>query len=504
MNTTKTITKYFSNNYLVFSTHSEDLFRIIQEIKLTKLWNANQSPRGKFLIVLFKDFTEHKLLKYFWKMDVTKVILLKMLKNNMKLFTWNPFDVRNLCGYYVTNKIVTDCEKLYKINFQDDLDNLENCNLSASVIYNKVPYVNVPVGTKRSLFIEPLRIISAKRNFNITFHTFDEFEIKDYFKKGNINTTISYINARKRDIYVAVHNHFSYYDEYLEVTDIFFYEAHFWIIAKPDLINNVKIFIKIFKPELWISISFLYCSLTVLVYFKRPKNNNAFLIVFALTLSMSTNISKCKPRLFVINYVFYSLLICYCFYAKLSSMLTKPIEEKGISNFLELIESDAVPLLTQQKRISLNNIDHPHAKKLFRQSKKSDLKFDENKFNFLLSHKEYVSDSYENDLDINRAMKKNIRIIGNNFLLPMQLSYALRQGHPLIPLFNKFAGNIFEAGLYQYWLTDWEITSDEKKEKSFQTLSIEHIYGALIEIICGLTVSFIIFMIELLTELCVN
>lgn len=492
--------KYLGNNYVFYDRHPSSLLSGLEIFQKSKLWDDNKSPRGKFLVIIRDNFDERVVFQHFWKFDIFNVILGKMLPNNVAFYTSNPYTTENRCGSFPEKIVNWSCTemKLFESNFSD----LSKCHISASVVFNFFPYAEVPLSGKRSIYIEPLEIISKKTNLKIQYFTFDEKEIFDYLKVGVINTTVNYINSGYRDIFVATQGLFKYYYDYLELTDTFHYDKQIWIILKPGLMNHTKIIQYIFSLEIWIFTLINLLFITILFWFHSKRKYNFlyyFLSFYNTTLGtcFPIKVNKLVLRVILLIYMFYVLIITNSFRARFSSILTKPIQDSGVRNVEEMIHSNIMPILSNQKRLFVKAMNDSLAEKLFAKSIPLTTEIEQNKFMYLKKNPQSAVTIYKSALEIED--KSVVNALGDDFLLPMKASYALKKGHPLIPLFNNYGKRIWEAGLYQNWILDWNYIDYEKEaDNQLIVLTFEHVKVAFVILIYGYSISVCMFVSEIL------
>lgn len=485
---------HFSYNYIIFSRNAKTLLETFQKLINSTQWHLSHSPRGRFLLLIQNSGNEDEILKYFWNNNIYNVILgaQSNISKEMLLFYANPYNDENSCGKFIRRKTISRCGE---ISFEKPL-NLSSCELKVGVLFNMVPFTEIPFTNKRSMWIEPFKIMTEKLEWKVTYFPFDKYESKDYFQHGSYNTTIRYVNEGMRDVFVAAMSKYLVYYEYFDPTEAFFYDIQVWVVQKPHFRSNIKILLSLFKAEIWIGI-LVSAVLSSALFWVTTGNDYIWELMQCLVMNCGISVAANyrKLRLFYTTLIFCSMLISYFFQARLSSVLTAPIEKRGIRTVEELIDSNFDIIIPVQKINLFKTIDDPKAQKLYAISKPVAKYVTREHY---LTNPYFATTIYKASYDVSSAINRKMRIIGRDFLHKMETCYCLKKGHPLIPLFNKYARRIVEAGLHQNWLLDWQkLQPDSESISKLVALTVQHVNTALIFLGVGYISSVLIFIGEM-------
>lgn len=357
------------NNYLILSENEEVLLKKLKYIMKKPFWDPSRSPRGKYLLILKTIYRREILFETLWSLDITNLFIFNIKKN--LVFTWDPFSEENNCGTKFKIKFVRNCLETTNLSFISDRISFPRCNISASVISRIVgfPFIKKTSSSYSGLFVLPLRTITEKLKMDLNIYEAPIDQQNAYL----LNQSILFVDIENKiyDVFIANSWRHSEINDPLEKTNIFFTDDQFWIVPKPGRMNSFKVIISVFTLNTWILIfavvfvvSFSWWLLSSVLN-RSYEITTIFLIQFSASVGVSVNTLP-RENVFRILFLFYAVYAfhtCYYFQGKLSSILTKPYDEKGINTFEDLLESDLVPLLVSSNIELLKEYDDAFTRK---------------------------------------------------------------------------------------------------------------------------------------------
>ncbi|KAK5638880.1 hypothetical protein RI129_013175 [Pyrocoelia pectoralis] len=95
------------NNYLIFAENASTLSDILDRVNgSVTMWNREESPRGKFLIVTSSDDVK-SIFKVLWDRNILNVAVL--VDYQRRLYTSNPYHPKNRCKSVFAEYNVQEC-----------------------------------------------------------------------------------------------------------------------------------------------------------------------------------------------------------------------------------------------------------------------------------------------------------------------------------------------------------------------------------------------------------
>lgn len=495
-------------NYVLFVKNYKVFTQYIAKLRQSGIWDKLNSPRGKFFVVNNANSTIRlKILKHLWRNDIYRTILFQN-DDQGKFYSANPFLDKNI--FNVNEDELGSCQNLSRVNFIDYVLFMDKRDFFHSTGYYYLPYTGVPGSKYQGITLSLLDLIKIKININVVYHVSSDAENNEFYVTGRTNLTEQLIYDGILDAFFVSNLYWHYYEVY-EITSNAYLEEQYWIIAKPPKKSGADVIVNLFTLQAWMCLitTYIIMSLTFSLLAKIENERcyttlNSFQVVLAANLGFYTAIylkSKYLKLLLFIT-LLYSIIVFNCVNGGLSSALTNPGYERGITNLKEMIDSNVQPFWNMQKIKLLEAHNTTMAKKLRAKSIAYDaVTSPRNRVDFVKKKLNYCTTAYDSYLKLYGT--EGIRIIGQEFLIPHDIRFGLKKGHPYVPHFNKIIDLVVESGFVKKWVNDIKnVTWDKTVVNKKVVLTIVHLQAAFNLLLYGLGGAIIIFLLEIGIEWC--
>lgn len=489
--------------YVIFARNQDDFVSTLFNFMKHCMWHKSNSPRAKFLIILKEGFDINKLLLYLWNLDIMNSIII--VTDNYTMYQSSPFWKKNNCGKVVNHIVVENSNHPRRIKFME-FDTFPSCNISVPLLVDNVgtPYAFKKGKQYHGLWVEPLKLIGRKLLLNLHLFSAPDCIERNYLSNKII---VNGINNRQYDVAVNIWRIVKTYQD-LNPTDIFYYDKSAWIVPKPKLVNKYEIIWKVVAYETCIFIIFVAFVVTLLCYIiakclQDPTVKDfATCIekVFLMTLSLPiTQLPRnINMRVIFFCYSIYSIHITLYFKGKLSSVLARPVYQKGIETFQDLLDSDLALIISYPHLGTLNDSHNPELNKFLSKMNIQVVPI-KSRAEYVVNYRNASLQIYSAFLNTNIDIKDSIRLIKGKFGYEIESFYVLRNGHPILPRFNVMLNRIVEAGLANKWFLDIKTIdfTNPIEEKNDVILSLDKIAGEFFILGIGYIVAAFVLLIEL-------
>lgn len=472
-------------NYVIYLSYFMEFVRDIIKLRTSQFWDVLNSARGNYLIINDgNDSLRTNVYKYLWEYDIYKVVIMQNDEDG-KFYSANPFLDKNKVD--VNEDELGTCQNYTGLTFIDYVLHMDNQNFYHSTGYYYLPYTGTPNTKYQGITLSLLNLIKTKINITIVYHISSYEENNEFYTTGMTNITRDMIYNRSLDLFFISNLYLHYWDTY-EVTKNAYLEEQMWIIAKAPMKIGGQINISLLKKEIWIGLilTYVFVSITfwIIAKIERAKYDifASFHTIFAATLSNSYTSphlrSKYLKIILLLN-IIYSFIINNTTHGNMSSRFTHPGDQKGISTFYEMLYSDVIPFWHMQKISLLKTYNTSIAISLRKKSIPYDtVSSPRNRVEFVRTYTNYCTTAYESYLQLYGT--DGIKIIGHEFLIPHEIRFGMRKGHPFIPHINRVINSIAEGGFTTKWVNDIRniTANDRDTTKSHVRLTVAHLEGA--------------------------
>lgn len=448
----------------------------------------------------------------------------------------NQIDLcRNLDKYYVYNTyiITNNYTNIYKIHSFYGIQHMGACSRNITLEFDSfpkkfmnrtltaalfdkhlpLPYIGDPSSKFPGVLIKPLHLLTEKYGVRFNYEV-ESIEREENFIRRGIAEVEDDLNIGKFDVIVFEPYRFAYSYQVVSTSDIVFYNPHIWLVPKPNKMPNFKVLISIFNAITWLLIFFVLI-LTVSVWHFYAKSNGdklydsyikCFLDIYILNLSMGipTIPNSIRLKFLFVIYILYAFHVSAFFQGKLSSVLTSPIYDSRILTLQQLADSELKILVVYHKLTAIKNINTDVALKMASKSEPFEEKYVSiNRPEYVMKRRDVALSALSGDLNLTDAYKTEVDIIKDVFLPDLEGTYQMKKHNPIMLTLNNVIRVIREGGLHIKWLNDMRIVnfimySKEKEADDHQIiLTFEHLEGPFILLGFGITMSTIIFLIEI-------
>ncbi|KAF5298011.1 hypothetical protein FQR65_LT09822 [Abscondita terminalis] len=477
--------------FVIRLQNQENLKKTLGQMK--NAFDQRQLQNRVYVIVLNyeRDLNISKAFDVFWELNLYKIALLTHRKEDMNtigtVYTSNPFDKENFCGNRANVVHSQICDQNITIKFNTIYKSLNDCLIT---MYTSGESKKTTIASFAIRFVK-----SLSQNINSKFAIVDKTNIM-FNKESAVHLRLA----------TQTLNFFKIFD----LSDVFKWENMFFVVKEENLISPVTTLFVIFKKEVWIMIvgAILITSVALWILSKNTNVSSEYqqilLNTFSATLwgNFYSIHRRREARCIVICYLIYQIHIQTGFSCNLTTVLTTPRFEPGITNIKELAESN-IPLYTDllsnyyyfknntnpdilyvkiKERISIinewnvkNNIDLLKTKNSILMT---DLRFQELMY------------SANNSIRVNKIPA--ISITGS-----VRLIIHLSFGDFFKETLNNFIRRMVESGILNKQIKNvYEGTTLRVPELKLIPLSLYHLLCAFVFLIIGLFIAGIVFAIE--------
>lgn len=489
-----------SKIYIIFTTNNQtSLNQILTKIQESCLWNRSNSPRGRFVIVTSNNYTNRRsLTDQFNKRDIIDFFLVQEIQNKTE-----PFEQNAISDF-------SEPESTYRLCFTS-IHKIKEQEMKLILPFS----VNIST-TKRA---ELKAIFSlALENLNIIGNL---FKMKVSYLFANDTKPLLYKNSDDVYILLSANRNEQLYKDY-DVCNYFYRDTMVWAVPIPDKMSTFKTIATTLDQRVWLIIIILLITKSVLwwLFSKLFKNKigsfdllSCILTSFVITLGGSYNLlPKRKSLLFLfLFYLIYSMQISTVFQGKLFSGLTEPKMEQGITTIVELADSP-LPMIGNEDTKSLMRehfSNHPVFKKVL---KKLVIQSPIDLSGSLMNMARFKNCS---TLIGKRALlyalpqfKRVVNLIElNTGVLEFEPTFAVRKGHHLFTVLNKFCRRLIEGGIDLKLFSDATAAYSHKEivpETGPFAFGIYHLNELFILWAIGILLSTFVFVLEMCGYYCVR
>lgn len=496
--------KYYFYNYILYTKNNATLQDLLNELKRSNVWHGYESPRGKYLI--FTETDPEECVRVVWSHEIIHVVVVRKVNDSCYLYQNE--------NYFRDKKILKPhfkgiCSKNGSVQFRKFPNDFQGFKIKGLYDdkFRKMPFNGDPLSKTPGLYMKPLRVMEEKLNLTMILVPQPEDLAAEYADKVVTVLSEDELYNFRSDLLVAVSYRMLHYFEHFEMSDIVYAEPQIWVLPKPAQIDNMLILLFVFHFKLWIVFVLSFVAVCLVWWgIGRYEREHTFrtllrcsISVYSLLLGQNLHLLP-KSKSLKILYLFcliYSFYVNFYYHAKLSSMLSKPIYEKGIHSFEDLVESDVTPIINKHKIVFLSQQNNTLSTRLARKSRLHEAKLPENFVDFVWKNGSVTTTSYVSALMLDMNFKSKVDYIKSPFLMDMEATYAFRKGYPLTPLFNRFLRRIHEAGLFQKWLSEMRKYSLVESDETKVILTMEHLQGPFCLLAFGWCIGTLLFIGEI-------
>ncbi|KAF5300345.1 hypothetical protein FQA39_LY11202 [Lamprigera yunnana] len=474
--------------HFIISTKNEDsLGKLLPELKNSAVWSKSYSAKGKFVIVTFTNQLSTIFCVLWSHKIIDAVVLVPSFTNDHTLYTANPFVKENNCGNTPTVITKQSCSAPVIKSVEIPLKSLGGCKF----YYLKPPKDKNPL-TSTIMFL--LTELAKSLNGSLAF---DEKLLLQV------------------DYPIAFMTFFNYPFSDFDNSKLIYQQDWLWIAPPPIRIFPIESISTLFQIEVWLLTGFMFIF-TIIVWWiavslKTSPNFSQFchvsINVVSLTLSGTVNT---MPKMKILRYVcfiysIYFLIIQTAFNTNLLYGLTSPGYKDIVTKAEQLLDLE-LPLCAdknidyKEKMISYSSDTstfhkikelitkcdcHPHC---------FDLIYDYRNMSMtMLKYHYYLlkqSDKRHFQTFIDSSVNGNLQYV-----------FIVEKGHFFVKNINAIITMLQESGIYQHQIKNFHPTLKEDEiDGSPVPLSIEHMSFTFILLTIGLSLSFLVFIIECLYD----
>ncbi|PSN56161.1 Ionotropic receptor 234 [Blattella germanica] len=515
--------------YQEYNKTINDLRQQIKQLKSYRAWYS----RGLYVVTmevivpqeevqnLVKMVLNEAWLSYIYNIVVLIPIADFNMTEEIDIYTWFPYQMPSgSCGVLQEPVLLDKCmitegnvmflknEPLFPNKVPNDL---QGCTVT-SMTFMFEPYVNTKDHIWNGTVIggsEFSMMQSIEKHMNFTLQMrivpdITQFPALRYALIANHSIDLMFVALLLREI------DFQLFDG----TSVYHSERFTWAVPRADMYPKWKGITRVFTPANWalqfVSIAFVSLFITILFRIRHGKSgefwnlSKSMLSIWAVYLGDgSPNEPKeMVVRLFFLSWILQAFAINTVFQAFFTSYQIDPGRQHQIADFDEFQASKPTYCYPQPLEFFFNPevmktmIPHPFCIPIVCleyvvQHKRSGLFWGREFFKYSL------------DGTVKRVNGRELYIF-NYDVGESSFVFYTQKGFPLFPRMNEIVERIFEAGLYDFWIdsliTEKRIEAGLVKLEvmdEFVELSLEHLQGACIFYLIGITISSVVFLCEL-------
>ncbi|KAF2892797.1 hypothetical protein ILUMI_13375 [Ignelater luminosus] len=479
------------NTYIIFTTNQTSFNRTLIKVQDSPLWDQSNSPRGRFIVITAKHIDINLLTNTFYKYDIINFSLIQKIQNTPRHFVKHSIlDFNALEHTY--QLCYTSKPKMKEQEIKMILPYPVNIS-TTKLIELKALY---------EMALENLNMIGNLLNMNASYLLTDDIK------------TLLYNNSNDIYVYLSFTRHEMLYRDY-DVGNYFFRDPMIWLVPLPDKMSTFKTIATTLDVKVWLIIIILFMVKGILwwSFSKLFKTEiqlfdlltyvlTSFLVTLGGSYNSLPNLRSLKVLL--LFYLAYSMQISTIFQGELYSGLKNPKMEHGYTNMKKLAESP-LPMIgsMQTKNFMTEHFsNHPIFSKVLKKlvtRSPIDLRV---VLKYVALFKNCSAISGKGALlYIFPKFKSMVNLIEHNTgALELEVSFALRKGHYLLTVLNKYCGRLWEGGIYQKLFSDATALygNDEIEHNAAAfAFGIYHIYELFILWAMGMLLAIVIFILEM-------
>lgn len=524
-----------SDNYIIQFRHSDEFLSMLNSLTLRKSWN----PHAKFVILTSTLFPDHTpivspIVEILWKVRVLNAIILmpqKLNSSKITVYSWFPYsnghcgdgfdetDIINICKYgqFLNNTLL----------FPNKISNdMQECPVRVRAVIWP-PFIIKPrkvydvrnVNFTKGIEIMLMNTIAKVANFSVIYSLSEkEQDWGNIFRNRTATGMMKTLLNEEVDVGLGALATLLYRHFHFDSSVTYYQESITWCVPHALPEPRWRCLLIIFHPLTWLTLcaSYILVTLTMAVLnatHKRRERQNGVIETlqnnYSVILGIAITLPKeAKARMVIITWIIICFILNASYHSSLISFLTKPIFEKQIETVEEMLEQgykfgivppsvlfikhDINSNLNLSNLVSCDNVKSCLDRTAFRR----DFVVGVPRMYMVYSSRTYISSTGEN---LVYWTKEDI--------VSYPIEMIMVKGYPLQGRINQIIHRIVEAGLLSKWAEDLlskntKISSKHPKtiegSKNDVILTLNHLEGAFILLLIGLSVAGIIFICELM------
>ncbi|KAK9886861.1 hypothetical protein WA026_018510 [Henosepilachna vigintioctopunctata] len=294
-----------------------------------------------------------------------------------------------------------------------------------------------------------------------------------------------------------------------DMTIPFAEDVLYFYVARSEQIDRWRYILLVFSPTAWMYfvLSFL-ATVAVLISMKHinEQSENIDIIQFIFIIFLG-RIKRYRTRvvsreILVFCMVFFSAMLNYLFCSRLTYILNGITFEKGVESFEDIANQGFSIGVTQKQ-----DIEWVKMLPEFRHYTEKNFVYCTESLNCHFRTKRYRNFAFLSGRRSMSAFKMilNDRDSGIPFLkflnrpfMTVKIVSAVRKGHPLLPIIDKNLEYLIESGITGKIIEKYEVPTYEIPTlEPIQSLGLRHFVAAFMILSVGLTLSFLVFLMEI-------
>lgn len=475
-------------------------------------WN----PGGRILIVAQADAARAlKIIQNIWAVARTHNVLVAAInKDALEFYQWSPYRIGECRNVETVDSIDEWRNGKFTRNasFYMNFSSLNGCDLlfTATEVY---PYVlqNFTNGVE----IHLLKLLAASFNFSLRYVPIPKSE--NFFGVKIFNGTDWYFSGPLKMLYeqivdLAFTGMTATIDRYEASSPVYphMMENIVWTVPAPVVLSPIQNAFGALSPSSWFLIILTLFVGSIAVFMTQDPRCFTYGKSFFYTLGTLLNsmppfkTSGWYLRIITAGIIILAMHFFIAYQSTLIVLLTTPILGEPYGTLKDVMDAN-LTCFAYSAGIRMLQLEHDE------KNTPTSFYMVNGSVNDYFHGIAYKRDSYllmpeisSNYLSWRKYLDENGRNLLARLKAPfmvLPISFYMAPGHPLAPLMDKKILQMVDCGIVDYWndLTKQvKFTTGDQQQRKLQPLSYHHLAGAFAIVVAALTVSLLIFIIELL------
>ncbi|KAB0792228.1 hypothetical protein PPYR_14187 [Photinus pyralis] len=478
-----------AKNFILEVGNLDFLKKFLNSFRFVGIWTEYEPVNARLLVITDHLWRVEMIFSLLWRHGFTYVAVLVINKDEdgrSSLFTANPYDVQNHCGYVPHTIHVQRCDYEITDPIERPIRNYHGC----SVVFHFTMLTQYSDKFDRKSFTISMVVEMLNVTLDQSQKSQAKIGLRDELLVSGIKGGYRMSHVYTRDIIV-------------------------WIVPPTTAISALEILAVNFDLEVWILVSVIFALFTLAWYVLdnfKTSLGEIVLKTFGITLFGSTSRfhESTRLRFVILCYIIYSVHIQTAYVSNLTRLMTSPPTRQPIRNLKELFEADIPICLDSSAVYVLSKYSLLEHEKIYKSiQSKSCPSISRNPRVLLGTWSARPNFSIAIPLRTLHAQALSLRLhtpnyfIDNYILPPLMQTFATVRSGFIIDSLNVIIDGLTESGLYDKLDRDRKFYEDLKRrelpqEEEVVALSLEHLNGIFIVYLFGVVLSVMGFIVELI------
>uniref|UniRef100_A0A1Y1K8X7 Ionotropic glutamate receptor C-terminal domain-containing protein n=1 Tax=Photinus pyralis TaxID=7054 RepID=A0A1Y1K8X7_PHOPY len=476
-----------AKNFILEVGNLDFLKKFLNSFRFVGIWTEYEPVNARLLVITDHLWRVEMIFSLLWRHGFTYVAVLVINKDEdgrSSLFTANPYDVQNHCGYVPHTIHVQRCDYEITDPIERPIRNYHGC----SVVFHFTMLTQYSDKFDRKSFTISMVVEMLNVTLDQSQKSQAKIGLRDELLVSGIKGGYRMSHVYTRDIIV-------------------------WIVPPTTAISALEILAVNFDLEVWILVSVIFAIFTMAWYVLdkfKTSLGEIVLKTFGITLFGSTSriTQSSKLRFVILCYIIYSVHIQTAYVSNLMRLMSSPPRRQPIRNLKELLEADIPMCMDSSATYVSNSHMVPEIRKIYDKIVVRSCPIRSHDPRVLLERwSARPNFSIAIPLKTLHALALDLRLripnyfIDKHILPPLMQTFAYGRSGSIIDSLNIIIDRLIDSGLYDKLDRDRSSYDDSKRRELPQdeevvALSLEHLNGIFIVFCFGMVLSIMAFIGE--------